>query len=181
MNELATISSRQFNVEEVHRYSGGRNDVSRLAANFAGVATNNDSRNDIVIRGNSPTGLEAMIEGPLSKKANSNGQNGSFVVAYRHSFVELAQKAGINVGTAALPRYKDLTFNVDLGQTKAGKFSLFGIGALSNIDFIGEQLSEDDFFADKSEDSYADSKLGIIGLRHNIIIDNNTYIRTVLS
>lgn len=263
MNELATISSRQFNVEEVQRYSGGRNDVSRLAANFAGVATNNDSRNDIVIRGNSPTGvlwrlegipipnpnhfstlgttggpvsamnpnmirnsdfltsafpaeygnanagvfdiglrngnkekyeftaqlsafsgLEAMIEGPLSikgQKARHNGQNGSFVVAYRHSFVELAQKAGINVGTAALPRYKDLSFNVDLGQTKLGKFSLFGIGALSNINFIGAELSEDDLFADKSEDSYADSKLGIIGLRHNIIVDNNTYVRTVLS
>ena len=63
MNELATISSRQFNVEEVQRYSGGRNDVSRLAANFAGVATNNDSRNDIVIRGNSPTGVLWRLEG----------------------------------------------------------------------------------------------------------------------
>jgi hypothetical protein len=255
LNELATISARQFNVEEVQRYSGGRNDVSRLAANFAGVAIGNDSRNDIVIRGNSPigvlwrlegvpipspnhfstlgttggpvsalnpnmirnsdfltsafpseygnatagvfdigfrngnkekmeftaqlaafSGIEAMIEGPLSKK-----NNGSFVVAYRHSFVELAQKTGINVGTAALPRYRDLSFNIDLGQTKLGKFSIFGIGATSDIDFIGAKLDENDFFASKNEDSYADSKLGIIGLRHNVILDNNTFVRTVIS
>jgi CarboxypepD_reg-like domain/TonB-dependent Receptor Plug Domain len=63
LNELATISARQFNVEEVQRYSGGRNDVSRLAANFAGVAISNDSRNDIVIRGNSPVGVLWRLEG----------------------------------------------------------------------------------------------------------------------
>ena len=39
-----------------------------------------------------------MVEGPLNKK-----NNGSFVVAYRHSFVELASAAGLNVGTQATP------------------------------------------------------------------------------
>jgi hypothetical protein len=62
-----------------------------------------------------------------------------------------------------------------------GKFSLFGIGATSDIDFIGAKLDENDFFASKNEDSYADSKLGIIGLRHNVILDNNTFVRTVVS
>ena len=63
MNELATVSARQFNTEEVMRYSGGRNDVAKLVANFAGVAANNDARNDIVIRGNSPTGVLWRLEG----------------------------------------------------------------------------------------------------------------------
>jgi Carboxypeptidase regulatory-like domain/TonB-dependent Receptor Plug Domain len=255
VNELATISARQFNVEEVQRYSGGRNDVSRLVANFAGVATNNDSRNDIVIRGNSPagvlwrlegipipnpnhfatlgstggpvsalnpnmiknsdfltsafpaeygnamagvfdiglrqgnkekleitaqlaafSGLEAMIEGPFNKK-----DGGSFVVAYRHSFVELAQKAGINVGTTALPAYKDLTFNVDFGLTKLGKISIFGIGALSNISFLSKDVDSSDFFSEKGSDSYANNKIAIIGLKHNLLLNNSTYIRTILS
>ena len=35
VNELATVSARTFSVEEVTRYSGGRMDVGRLAANFA--------------------------------------------------------------------------------------------------------------------------------------------------
>ena len=62
-NEMAMMSARQFSLEEVRRYSGGRGDVARLASNFAGVATADDSRNDIVIRGNSPTGLLWRIDG----------------------------------------------------------------------------------------------------------------------
>ena len=37
-NEMATVSARQFSVEEVNRFSGGRSDVARLASNFAGVS-----------------------------------------------------------------------------------------------------------------------------------------------
>ena len=60
---MAAISARQFNMEEVMRYSGGRSDIGRLVGNFAGVAANNDARNDIVIRGNSPTGVLWRMEG----------------------------------------------------------------------------------------------------------------------
>ena len=50
-------------MEEVNRYAGGRSDPARLAANFAGVINPDDSRNDIVIRGNSPTGVLWKIDG----------------------------------------------------------------------------------------------------------------------
>jgi hypothetical protein len=63
VNELATISARTFSMEEVNRYAGGRSDPARLASNFAGVSTPDDSRNDIVIRGNSPTGVLWRLEG----------------------------------------------------------------------------------------------------------------------
>lgn len=62
-NDLAKVSARTFSLEEVTRFSGGRNDVARLASSFAGVSAPNDSRNDIVVRGNSPTGLLWRIEG----------------------------------------------------------------------------------------------------------------------
>lgn len=62
-NELAKVSARTFSLEEVTRYSGGRNDVARLATNFAGVSAANDSRNDIIVRGNSPSGLLWRVEG----------------------------------------------------------------------------------------------------------------------
>lgn len=255
VNDLATISARQFNTEEVMRYSGGRNDVAKLVANFAGVAANNDARNDIIIRGNSPTGvlwriegipvpnpnhfstlgttggpvsalnpnmiansdfltgafpaeygnalagvfdinlrqgnkerpefmfqlgafsgLEALAEGPLNKK-----NDGSFVVAYRHSFAELADAAGLNIGTTATPRYKDLTFNVDFGNGKAGKFSLFGIGGWSAIDFLGAEIDTTDLFANPNENAYNVSKFGVIGLKHNILLNDRSYVRTVLS
>lgn len=255
VNDMAAISARSFNLEEVTRFSGGRNDVARLAGNFAGVAVADDSRNDIVIRGNSPTGvlwrldgipipnpnhfstlgttggpvsalnpnllstsdfltsafpaeygnalagvfdvgfrsgnrdnyeftlqlaafsgLEAMAEGPLNHKKNS-----SFLVSYRHSFVQIADQLGIPVGTNATPNYRDLSFKVDFANGKAGKFSIFGIGATSNIDFLGNEIDEADLFANPNEDSYADSQLGIMGVRHNIIVGKDAYIRTVVS
>lgn len=63
LNDLAKVSARTFSLEEVTRFSGGRNDVARLATSFAGVSAPNDSRNDIVVRGNSPVGLLWRIEG----------------------------------------------------------------------------------------------------------------------
>jgi hypothetical protein len=63
INDLAAISTRGFTTEEVNRYAGGRSDPARLAANFAGVSAPDDSRNDIVIRGNSPVGVLWRING----------------------------------------------------------------------------------------------------------------------
>lgn len=62
-NEMSFVSSRGFNVEETMRYAGSRNDPSRMASNFAGVQVNNDGRNDIIIRGNSPSGMLWRLEG----------------------------------------------------------------------------------------------------------------------
>ncbi len=254
-NEMATVSARTLDLEQVNRFSGGRNDLARLAGNFAGVAVADDSRNDLVIRGNSPTGvlwrlegvpipnpnhfatlgttggpvsalnpnllrssdfltsafpaeygnalagvfdlgfrngnrdkfeftaqlaafsgLEAMAEGPLSEKKNS-----SFLVSYRHSFVEIADELGIPIGTNATPNYRDLSFKLDFANGNAGKFSLFGIGASSDIDFLGDELDEDDLFAEPDEDAFFRSRLGVIGLRHNIIVGDDAYLRTVIS
>lgn len=252
-NEMATVSARQFSLEEVNRFSGGRNDVARLASNLAGVSTSNDARNDIVIRGNSPigvlwrlegvaipnpnhfstlgttggpvsavntnllrnsdfmtgafaaeygnalsgvfdlgfrignknkyeftgmsgfSGLEFMAEGPLQKEKSS------FLISYRHSMVEIIDLLGFSVGTAATPKYKDLSFNIDLGKTPIGKISVFGIGGLSDIEFLSDEINDGDLFADPTRDSRPSSKLGIVGLKHSIIIGENSYVRTVLS
>lgn len=63
LNEMATISARTFTVEETQRYAGSRDDAARMASNFAGVQGADDSRNDIVIRGNSPWGVLWKVEG----------------------------------------------------------------------------------------------------------------------
>lgn len=69
-NEYAVASGRSFNMDEVTRFSGGRNDPSKLVSNFAGVISNNDARNDIVVRGNSPSGVLWRIEGIPSANPN---------------------------------------------------------------------------------------------------------------
>lgn len=62
-NDIAVVSARSFNVDDTKRYAGAIGDPSRMAANFAGVVGGNDSRNDIVVRGNSPTGMLWQLEG----------------------------------------------------------------------------------------------------------------------
>ncbi|MDX1909316.1 MAG: TonB-dependent receptor [Bacteroidia bacterium] len=62
-NEMATVSARMFSIEETNRYAGSRGEPARMAANYAGVQGADDSRNDIVIRGNSPSGVLWRLEG----------------------------------------------------------------------------------------------------------------------
>lgn len=77
LNEMATVSTRQFSVEESQRFAGARNDVSRMAQNFAGVRGANDAVNDIVIRGNSPVGLLWRLENIDIPNPNHFGDFGS--------------------------------------------------------------------------------------------------------
>lgn len=254
INQMSTVSARSFSMEEVNRYSGGRYDPSRLVSNFAGVSTPNDSRNDIVIRGNSPTGvlwriegltvpnpnhfvtlgttggpvsalnpnilansdfftsafpaeygnanagvfdirlrngntekhenmimfgaltgLEAMSEGPFKK-----GGKASYVIAYRYSFTGFAQNLGIPIGTAATPYYQDLSFKINSGDSKFGRFTLFGLGGYSHIDFLHNQIDSTDIFADPNFDSYSKSTIGVVGLKHFIRLNSKMHWNTVL-
>lgn len=253
-NEMVSVSGRSFSMEEVNRYAGGRSDPARLAANFAGVSSPDDSRNDLVIRGNSPvgvlwrieglnipnpnhfstigttggpvsaintnvlknsdfftsafpaeygnanagvfdlgfrngnsekfehtiqlgalTGLEAMTEGPINKAKGS-----SYLIAYRYSFTGLAQQIGIPIGTSATPQYQDVSFKINGGNGKLGKFTLFGLAGTSNIDFLHTEIDTTDLFADPNKDSYFTSNIALIGLKHFIKVGANSYVNTVI-
>ena len=62
-NEMAMVSARKFSVEETNLYAGSRGEPARMATNFAGVQGSDDSRNDIVVRGNTPAGILYRFEG----------------------------------------------------------------------------------------------------------------------
>ncbi len=62
INKMATVSVRSFSVDETFRFAGSYNDPARMAANFAGVTSGIDNRNDIIVRGNSPTGLQWRVD-----------------------------------------------------------------------------------------------------------------------
>lgn len=76
-NDFTTVSGRSFSIEETNRYAGSLGDPSRMAQNFAGVVSAGDSRNDIVIRGNSPTGLLWRLEGVEIPNPNHFGALGT--------------------------------------------------------------------------------------------------------
>ena len=76
-NKMATVSARVFSTEEASRYAGSRGDPARMAANFAGVSGANDSRNDIIVRGNSPLGILWRLNGLDIPNPNHFGSMGS--------------------------------------------------------------------------------------------------------
>lgn len=76
-NEMALVSSRTFSVEETERFAGSLGDPARMVANYAGVMTHNDSRNDIIIRGNSPIGVLWRLEGVEIPNPNHFGALGT--------------------------------------------------------------------------------------------------------
>jgi hypothetical protein len=256
-NELATVSARSFNPEETSRYAGSRNDPARMAANFAGVSGANDSRNDIVIRGNSPIGLLWRMEGinipnpnhygsvgvsggPVSmlnynllsksdfltgafpaqysnalsgvfdlqlREGNKDkneylgqiGINGfelgaegpvfnktraSYLVNYRYSTLGIFQALGVDFGTGtAIPQYQDLTFKVDIPTTKAGRFSFFGMGGISNINFLGSEADTTDvnLFGSENENLYTNFRSGVTGLSHTYYYNSTTFSKVILS
>ncbi len=77
INTMTSVSSRTFTIDETRRYAGSRGDVARMASNFAGVQGASDDRNDIVIRGNSPAGLQWRLEGLEIPNPNHYGAFGS--------------------------------------------------------------------------------------------------------
>jgi hypothetical protein len=62
INRMATVGVRSFSVDETSRFAGSYNDPARMVASFAGVTSGIDNRNDIIIRGNSPMGVQWRID-----------------------------------------------------------------------------------------------------------------------
>lgn len=63
LNEMSTVSTRAFSVEETQKFAAAANDPARMALAFAGVVSGMDGNNTISIRGNSPNGLLWRMEG----------------------------------------------------------------------------------------------------------------------
>ena len=79
LNTFATVSSRTFSIEETSRYAAASFDPARMALNYAGVATgaSDDLFNEIIIRGNSPSGVLWRLEGIEIPNPNHFGDFGN--------------------------------------------------------------------------------------------------------
>jgi hypothetical protein len=91
LNEIATVSAREFSVQETNRYAGSRGEPARMASNFAGVQGADDSRNDIVVRGNTPTGVLWRLEGiniPNPNHFSVPGSGGGSVTILNNKFLK---------------------------------------------------------------------------------------------
>jgi hypothetical protein len=77
INEMAQVSARSFTIEETERYAGSWGDPARMTMNFAGVAAGNDQVNAIAVRGNSPEGVEWLLNGIPIPNPNHFGSLGA--------------------------------------------------------------------------------------------------------
>jgi hypothetical protein len=127
-NTMAGISARPFTIEEASRYAGSRNDPARLVTNYAGASGYDDSRNDIVIRGNSPSGVQWLIEELPIENPNHISTIGT--------------TGGITpiLNTYALANSDFMTgaFAAQYGNTVAGVFDLsLRKGSTNKVGFMG--------------------------------------------
>jgi hypothetical protein len=129
INEAAVVSARQFSVDEAVRYAGSRNDPSRMAQSFAGVSGSNDARNDIVIRGNSPSGVLWRMEGidiPNPNHYSTLGSTGGPVTI-------------LNTNTLKNSDFITSAFPAQYGNALAGVFDLrMRNGNNERYEFLGQ-------------------------------------------
>ncbi len=114
INEMAAVSARMFDAEETGRYAGSRLDAARMASNYAGVQGADDSRNDIIVRGNSPAGVLWRVNGIAIPSPNHfavPGTAGSAVTM-------------LNNKTLANSDFYTGAFPAEFGNTVAGAFDL---------------------------------------------------------
>ena len=116
-------------------------------------------------------GTDITLEGPFSKN-----YNGSYLVNYRYSTVELLDKTGI-VDFGGVPKYQDGSFKINLPTNNMGNFSVFGLFGKSAItsDFIEEDTDI------TTEKNIMDAGLAVMGIKHNYFLNEKTYIQSFMS
>lgn len=120
-------------------------------------------------------GIDLAAEGPFKK-----GYDGSYLINYRYSTLNLLGKIGVPIGDANT-NFQDLSFHVHLPTKKMGKFSAFGFGGLSYQTTSAEKDSlrwqEDDFLR-LNTNFY--SNTGAVGLTNTKLFKNQSYLKTAL-
>lgn len=113
-NDMSSVSSRTFSVEETQKFAAAVNDPLRMAQSYAGVVSTNDGNNNISIRGNAPGGLLWRMEGidiPSPNHFTSPGSSGG----------------GISILSSQLLSNSDFStgaFGAEYGNALAGVFDL---------------------------------------------------------
>jgi hypothetical protein len=151
INKMATVSARMLSSEEANRYAGSWGDPARMTAGFAGVVASNDSRNDIIIRGNSPSGLLWRLDGfeiPNPNHFGAMGGTGGPV-----SMINNNQLTNSDFYTGAFPaEFGNATsgvFDLKMRNGNNAKHELMG-----SVGFNGFELGAEGPLSKKSGASY---------------------------
>lgn len=126
-------------------------------------------------------GFEAAAEGPI--RIGKNKQNGSFIIDYRYSTLDLMSKMGMDMGTGtAIPEYQDFSTIIDLPTKKAGRFKFIGLWGKSNIE-LGRSFDQEEITSHSDFGTAINfgSKLGFSGLSHTYFFSKDTKLKSSIS
>lgn len=121
-------------------------------------------------------GLDLAAEGPFTK-----GGDGSYLINYRYSTLSLLSAVGVDLGPS-VTNFQDISFNLCQPTKRAGTFSLFGFGGLSDQYSLAVRdslLWKKDDFRRYNVDFL--SNTGAVGLTHTKLFKNDSYIRSVVA
>jgi hypothetical protein len=110
-------------------------------------------------------GIELAAEGPFQKDKTA-----SYLVNYRYSSLDLINRIGIEVVGNAVPKFQDLTFNLNIPIQNFGTLQIFGIGGISSI-----YMKEKDFINKQG------ITMGVAGINHLLPISRKTYLKSSFS
>jgi hypothetical protein len=150
-NKMANVSARTFSVEETQRYAASLNDPARMAQSFAGVSSNDDVSNEIIVRGNSPRGLLWRLNGveiPSPNHFSDQGASGGGVSVLSNNMLDNS-----DFFTGAFPaEYGNAlsgVFDINLRKGNSQKREYAAQIGVMGIDFAAEGP-----FTQKSNASY---------------------------
>jgi hypothetical protein len=135
----------------------------------------NNEKSEFTVQGGF-IGVDLAAEGPLSSAKKS----GSYLVNYRYSFTGLLALMGVNLGDEKID-FQDLSFNIALPAGKAGKFTVFGMGGLSNNVFEAKRDKNEWKYAKDRYDIAFSNKMGAFGVTHEVNLGNKTLWQSALA
>ena len=122
-------------------------------------------------------GFELGAEGPFKKD-----YNGSYLVNYRYSTLDAFTALGIKFGVSGQPRYKDLSWKINLPSAKFGTFNFWGIGGNSNISLLDSDKKTGDWaFTNSGTDLVYGSQMGATGVSNTHYYNSKTFGKLSLS
>ncbi len=120
-------------------------------------------------------GIDFASEGPFVK-----GGKSSYLFNYRYSTLDLISKMGL-IPSEQIPRYQDLSFKLNFPTSKAGTFSIWGVGAIDN-NTEPEDKDSVNWESDWDRTSYDwNISMGAAGITHKILLGSKTYLNTSLA
>lgn len=120
-------------------------------------------------------GLDLSTEGPLKKEESS------YLVNYRYSTLGILTKhLGVYfVGERVENVFQDLSFNIALDGNEKNRFTIFGLGGLSQEHYnpVTNPTERDPSDSGHFEDRIRDGNMGTLGMTYTRFLDKQSYLK----